>query len=125
LNFPGFRKSSVFRGRHSVRLLTALIAVLVQLHIFLVLELHQHVLGSRFLREVAATSASITGHHPAPAGRPLCPACQVARQGAVQPAVERLALVPLKAIAAALPTSPSFTPTIFFLHPSGRDPPRG
>ena len=124
--YPSFRKSSLFRGRHSARLAIAWIAVLVQLHIFLVLELHHHVLGTGFLRrEATTTSASVTRHGTTPASRPVCPACQVARQGAVQPALERLALAPLKAIAAALPTDPSSTPTIFVLNPSGRDPPRG
>ena len=85
----------------------------------------QHVVASLFPREVAAPRASITPHHPAPVGRPLCPACQVARQGAVQPAVERLALLPLLVLAATEPANPSSIPTIFLFHPSGRDPPRG
>lgn len=124
LNYPSFRKSSVFRGKHSARLLVAWIAVLVQLHIFLVLELHHHVLGTGFLREATTTSTSVARHGTTPANRPVCPACQVARQGAVQPAVDRLALLPLQALAATVPANPQSIPTVFLLHPSGRDPPR-
>ena len=123
VSYPGFRKSSVFRGRRPARLVITWLAVLVQLHIFLVLELHHHVLGPSVLQDVAATSTALTRPQSAPAPAPLCPACQVARQGAVQPAVERLALLPLQAVATALPARPSNIPVIFLLHPSGRDPP--
>ena len=124
MNGIGFRKSSVFRSRHGARLLTAWFAILVQLHIFLVLELHNHVISSSFLRDTAAAGLSLTKSQSIPAPGPLCPACQVARQGAVQPAVERLALLPLQALAAVLPGHPSIVPVIFLLHPSGRDPPQ-
>jgi hypothetical protein len=115
----------MFRGDRPLRFLTAWLAVLVQLHIFLVLELHHHVLGARLLRESARLGASYTRPQPAPVPAPLCPACQVARQGAVQYAVERLALLPLQTVAAALTAHSLTIPSIFLLRSSGRDPPRG
>ncbi|MGA8185281.1 MAG: hypothetical protein WB819_16755 [Terriglobia bacterium] len=119
----GFGKSSVFRGRHGARLMTAWLAVVVQLHIFLVLELHRHVLTPRILRDIAPRSAAWTKSQTAPAPAPLCPACQVARQGSVQPAVQKLALLPLQTVGSALPSRISNLPVLFLLHPSGRDPP--
>lgn len=113
----------MFRRDRPVRFLTAWLAVVVQLHIFLVLELHQHVLSPRILRDTATRSAAWTKSQTAPPPTPLCPACQVARQGAVQPAVQKLALLPLLLVGTALPARPSGIPIIFFLHPSGRDPP--
>ena len=115
----------MFRRDKTVCFLTAWLAVLVQLHIFLVLELHHHVLGARLLRESARVGASWTRPQPAPTPAPLCPACQVVRQGAVQNVVARLALLPLQAVAFALPAHSSTIPSIFLLHSSGRDPPRG
>lgn len=123
VRYPGFKVSSLFRGRHSKRALVAWFAVVVQLHIFLVLELHHHVLDTQILREPATQTTAWTRSTTAPAPSPLCPACQVARQGAVQPAVEGLALLPLQAVATALPAVPCNIPIIFLLHPSGRDPP--
>jgi hypothetical protein len=114
----------MFRRHRTVHLLTAWFAVLVQLHIFLVLELHHHLLGSRFLRDAATASTSLAKSRSAPAPRPICPACQVARQGSIQPAVEGLASLSLQALWAALPAVPSSIPIIFLLHSSGRDPPR-
>jgi hypothetical protein len=113
----------MFRRRGWVRLLTASLAVVVQLHIFLVLELHHHVLASRVLRGAAAQSAALTKSQAPPAPTPLCPACQVARQGSVQPAVQKLALLALQLVGSALPSRIASTPIIFLLHPSGRDPP--
>jgi hypothetical protein len=124
VSYVGFRKPSVFRSRHAARLLTAWIAVLVQLHIFLVLELHSHVLSSRILRDTAAASASWTTSQTAPANGPICPACQVARQGSVQPAVQKLALLPLQLVGIALPSRIFSLPVLFLFHPSGRAPPR-
>ena len=69
----------MFRRDKTVCFLTAWLAVLVQLHIFLVLELHHHVLGARLLRESARVGASWTRPQPAPTPAPLCPACQVVR----------------------------------------------
>jgi hypothetical protein len=123
VSYPGFKASSFFRGRHSKRALVTWFAIVVQLHIFLVLELHHHVLGSQILRETANQTTAWTSSATVPAPAPLCPACQVARQGAVQPAVEGLALLPLQAVATALPAVPCSIPIIFLLHPSGRDPP--
>jgi hypothetical protein len=113
----------MFRRSGPARLLTASFAVLVQLHIFLVLELHRHVLASSYLRDAAAAGASWTNSRPAPAHGPVCPACQVARQGSVQPAVQKLALLSLQLVGSALPSRIASTPIIFLLHPSGRDPP--
>jgi len=124
MSSSGFRKSSVFRGRHGVRLLTAWVAVLVQLHIFLVLELHSHVLSFRILRDTAVAGASLTRSQTAPAHRPLCPACQVARQGSVQPAVQKLAMLPLQLVGSTLPSRSSRLLVLFLLHPSGRSPPQ-
>lgn len=114
----------MFRGRHGTRLVTAWFAVLVQLHIFLVLELHNHVIGARILRDTAAMSTSLTRSHTVPAPRPLCPACQVARQGSVQPATHELALIPLQTVGSALLSQIYHLSVLFFLHPSGRSPPQ-
>jgi hypothetical protein len=119
----GSRKPSVFRSRHGARLMTAWFAVLVQMHIFLVLELHHHVLSPRILKDTATRSAAWMKSQRAPAPAPLCPACQVARQGSVQPAVQKLALLPLQTVGSALPSRISNLPVLFLLHPSGRDPP--
>lgn len=115
----------MFRRDRPARLLTAWLAVLVQLHIFLVLELHSHVLSSRILRDTATAGASLTRSQTAPGHRPLCPACQVARQGAVHPAVQKLAMLPLLLVGATLPSRSSRLPVLFLLHPSGRSPPQG
>jgi hypothetical protein len=123
VSYRKFRDASLFRRGRPVRLLTAWFAVLVQLHIFLVLELHHHVLGARFLRDAATASTSLTKSQTAPAPAPLCPACQVARQGSVQPAVQKLALLSLQLVGTARPSRIASTPIIFLLHPSGRDPP--
>jgi hypothetical protein len=118
------KKSSAFRGRSAARHLTAWLAVLVQLHIFLVLELHHHVLSPRLLRDAATAGSTWNKSNTLPLTRPLCPACQVARQGAVQPAVERLAWLPLRAVAAAPSNRTLSLTAIFLLQSSGRDPPR-
>lgn len=115
----------MFRGYRPVRLLTALLAVLVQLNIFFVLELHHHVLDSRFLRDAATAGVSLTKSQTASAPAPLCPACQVARQGSVQPAVQKLTLLHLLLVGSALPSRSTRLPVLFLLHSSGRDPPKG
>lgn len=124
VSYPAFKASSLFRGRGSKRALVAWFAVLVQLNIFFVLELHHHVVNPRNLRYTASVSVSLTRSHPAVPQQPLCPACRISRAGAVQPAAEGLALLPLQAVASTLPVRPSSVSAIFLFHPSGRDPPR-
>lgn len=118
------KQASVFRGRSAARYLTAWLAVLVQLHIFLVLELHHHVLSQAFLRSTVASGADWGKPSPARVPSPLCPACQVARQGAVQAGVERLAWLPLGAVALTPPAAVFNILVVFLLQSSGRDPPR-
>ncbi len=124
MNFLHGKKSSAFRNHGSTRVLTAWLAVLVQLHLFFVLELHHHVLGPRLLRDAAMAGATWTKSNTAQPPRPLCPACQVARQGAVQPAVERVLRLPLQGVVGAPQSQISTPPAVFLFHSSGRDPPR-
>lgn len=124
MSYPAFKSSSLFRGRGSKRAFVAWFAVLVQLNIFFVLELHHHVVNQQNLRDPAAVAVSLARPHPAVPQQPLCPACRISRSGAVQPAAEGLALLPLQAVASALTPRPSSLLAIFLLHPSGRDPPR-
>lgn len=121
----GLKSSSVFRGRRFVRLMVAWMAVLVQLNVFFHLDLHQRLLSPHILKDAANVSAAWTRPHPSQKPQPFCPICQIVRQGAVQPAVEKLGLLQLQAVAAVLPVRPSSVLVIFILHPSGRSPPRG
>lgn len=121
----GLKSSSVFRGCRSARLTLAWMAVLVQLNVFFHLDLHQRLLSPHILKNAANVSAAWTGAHPSQAPQPFCPVCQIVRQGAVQPAVEKLGLLQLQTVAAVLPVRASSVLVIFIFHPSGRSPPRG
>ena len=125
MNYPVFKTSSLFRGRGSKRAMVAWFAVLVQLNIFFVLELHHHVVNPQNLRDPAAVAVSLTRPYPAVPQQPLCPACRISRSGAVQPAVQGLSFLSLPAIATSVWARPSIIPIFFYFHSSGRDPPRG
>jgi hypothetical protein len=92
------------------------------MHIFLVLQLHQHQVPLDDLQQSQSNSA-----HVAPslyAVSLLCPACQIAKHGIVHPPSETLAsttLLQIERAQAPLPARPSLVP---FLKLSGRDPPQ-
>jgi hypothetical protein len=96
------------------------VAITLQMHIFLVLQLHQHQATLDSIAQSQSSHASPSLH----AVNLLCPACQIAKHGIVHPPSETLVSATLPQIERAqalLPSSPSLVP---FLKLSGRDPPR-
>jgi hypothetical protein len=114
-----------FGGRHGNKWLAGVwVAVILQLHIFFVLQLHHH---QGFIDTVSKLPLSATKGPQPPAIQAvnlLCPACQIARHGIVQPAGE--------AVLAARLLKTERVPDLFaakhylvpFLKLSGRDPPQ-
>jgi hypothetical protein len=98
------------------------IAVLLQMHIFLVLQLHQHQTALEPLASTQPNSA-----HAAPslyAANLLCPACQIARHGIVHPTGDIIRsgrFLETDRVSALFPARPFLVP---FLKLSGRDPPQ-
>lgn len=97
--------------------------MLLLVNLLFVLVFHHHLLSTRFLRDASVASATWTNPHTVPAPRPPCPACRIARTGAVQPSLgiptgHRLAVSPLTDIRPAI--------IVPFAHPAvrhGRAPP--
>lgn len=68
-----------------LRAAVVLVAILAQLHLLFVVELHHH--GDQFSRsgERAQVSVQLRQGHSSSKSDPICDACQVARHGTVQP----------------------------------------
>jgi hypothetical protein len=116
-------RSITLRQHRTCRAVTAGAAILVQLHLFFILQLHGH--GSLTLLETYSISRRAR-HAQVEAlekPEPFCPACQIARHGSVYPAPsavgpDLLPFVPgLVLLPAVLPTLNSRLPV------GARDPP--
>jgi len=112
------------KGLKLLRQLMVWAAVLVQVHLFFVVELHHHILADPLsgiqgpVRE-GAGSAKAT-----PDNNPLCAACQIARQGSVHPAPQNPGILYFSE-ERSNPSSPAlYFSSIFQVPPSGRDPTR-
>jgi hypothetical protein len=103
--------------------LAVFLAILAQLHLFFVLELHHEGAGLFLQTEAAAFADSQPRFSQPKIPEPLCPACQIARQGAVSPAVDVLALSPLFAVISSAPEFVVCPHLVFIVQSSGRDPP--
>ena len=77
-----------------LRALVVLVAILAQLHLFFVVELHHH--GNQFSLGGGQgyVSAQLRQWHSSPKPDPICGVCQVARHGATQPGSRTLLLGP-------------------------------
>jgi hypothetical protein len=99
-------------------------AVLVQVHLFLVGELHRHI-GADPLSGIQGQARQSVGPAQATAdNNPLCAACQIARQGSVHPAPQSPSILHLFEERSNPATPALYFPSIFQVPPSGRDPPR-
>lgn len=111
------------RSHRRAWVLAVWLAVLVQLHLFFIAQLHRHTL--RVLEQESHLShkdgrASIAA---LPISEPLDPACQIARQGSVSPASNiRADIAILLEAAFRLRFTPRAHSALFSLS-SGRDPP--
>jgi hypothetical protein len=112
--------------RSAVRQAAAWAMVLLQLNLFFILLLHHNEFRESLLELCAPThSAPQLGSETRHSPRELCPACQIARQGAVFPFAA-------PAVTAQHATTPHVDPIVArfhsinaFLRLPGRDPPRG
>src|SRR5579862_1347307 len=95
------------------------VACLAQLHLFFVVQLHQHGSGP-----FPFSSRDLpVGFHDVQDSGPPCPACQMARQGSIYPStfvVRPIRLDELRVISAVNPSKFSFLPKE---RPLGRAPP--
>jgi hypothetical protein len=113
---PRFSKHGILRA------LGAWAVVLVQVHLFFVSQLHNHL-------QVPTSLTSGSGSYwssPAPtqeAPNPQCAACQIARHGIILAAVGGLTRAPLPALGKAFEPSTERPCLLSYLLPSGRDPP--
>lgn len=105
--------------RQLTRALVAVAAGLLQLHLFMVMELHHHQteVPATSRHSVRATLESSQG-----ADTP-CPACQIARQGSVNAPPQGLALVEPSKTLSVSPARPVRYSDLPKARPSGRDPP--
>lgn len=112
------------KGSKLLRKLMVWAAILVQVHLVFVGELHRHLVTDP-LSGIQGQAREGVGVAPATAdNNPLCAACQIVRQGSVQPAPLRLGVQHLFK-ERSRPSPPAFYfPSIFLVPPSGRDPPR-
>jgi hypothetical protein len=98
--------------------------VLVQMHLFLVGELHRHILAEPLYGSQGQVPESVGSAQATPNDNPLCAACQISRQGSVYPAPQIPGLLYLSQ-ERSNPSTPAFYfPSIFQIPFSGRDPPR-
>jgi hypothetical protein len=98
--------------------------VLLQIHLFFVAELHRHIVADPLSGIQRQARESIGSAQATPDSSPLCAACQIARQGSVQPAPQSLGVLHLFE-ERSNPSTPAFYfPSVSQVPPSGRDPPR-
>jgi hypothetical protein len=98
--------------------------VLLQIHLFFVAELHRHIVADPLSGIQRQARESIGSGQATPDSNPLCAACQIARQGSVQPAPQSLGVLHLFE-ERSNPSTPAFYfPSVSQVPPSGRDPPR-
>jgi len=113
--------------RKGIKLLRELMvwaAVLVQVHLFFVGELHRHSVADLVSGIQGQARAGVGSAKATPESKPLCAACQIARQGSVHPAPQSLGVLHLFK-ERSNPSSPAlYFSSVFQIPPSGRDPPR-
>ena len=98
--------------------------VLLQIHLFFVAELHRHIVADPISGIQRQARVSIGPAQATPHDNSLCAACQIARQGSVQPAPQSLGVLHLFK-ERSNPSTPAFYfPSVSQVPPSGRDPPR-
>ena len=98
-------------------------AVLVQVHLFFVGELHHHVLADPLSGMQGQAREGVGSAKVTPDDSPLCAACQIARQGSVHPAPQSLVVLDLFEERSS-PSSPAlYFSSIVQIPLSGRDPP--
>jgi len=99
-------------------------AVLVQVHLFFVAELHHHILADPLSGMQGQAREGVGSAKVTPDDSPFCAACQIARQGSVHPAPQSLGVLRLSE-ERSNPSSPAlYFSSISQVPPSGRDPPR-
>jgi len=112
------------KGFKLLRNLTVWAAVLVQIHLFFVGELHRH-LAAEPLPGIQGTAYEVIGQaQAAPENSPLCAACQISRQGSVQPTPQSLGIQHLFKERSRTTTLAFYFPSTIKVPASGRDPPR-
>ena len=97
--------------------------VLLQVHLFFVLQLHQHQAAVNQVAKSHASSSIVSSHQEIDATKPLCPACRVMRQGFVHADTEVPDKLPLPLVEQTRQPSTISVPSSPFLKLSGRDPP--
>ena len=112
------------KGFKLLRKLMVWAAVLVQVHLFFVGELHRHLVADPVSGIQGPAREGVGPAQATPDNNPLCAACQIVRQGSVHPAPQSLGVLHLFK-ERSKPSTPAFYfPSIFQVPPSGRDPPR-
>jgi len=112
------------QGSKLLRKLVVWSTVLVQVHLFFVGELHRHFSIDPLSNNQQQVCKGARLGRAASDANPLCVACQIARQGSVQPAPQSLGILHLFKERSD-PSNPAFYfPSIFHVPFSGRDPPR-
>ena len=107
-----------------LRGLMAWAAVVVQVHLFFVVELHRHTVADPLSGIQGQRAEAVGSAQASPDSSPLCSACQIARQGSVHPAPQSLGLLHLF-VQRSNPSTPAlYFPSIVQVPLSGRDPPR-
>jgi hypothetical protein len=112
------------KGLKPLRGLLVWAAVLVQAHLFLVGELHRHILADPLSGIQGPVSEGVGSAKATPDNNPLCAACQIARQGSVHPAPQSPGVLHLSEERNNLLSPALYFSSIFQVPPSGRDPPR-
>jgi hypothetical protein len=99
--------------------------VLLQLNLFFILLLHHNEFSESLLSlcAPAQTAPNLKTETP-PRPQHLCPACQIARQGAVFPFAVPSVRPRLARVQRAAPAGALLNPFDAYLRLSGRDPPR-
>ena len=112
------------KGLKPLRELLVWAAVLVQVHLFFVVELHRHILADPLSGFQGPVREAVGRAQATPDNNPLCAACQIARQGSVHPAPQSRGALYLSE-ERNNPSPPAlYFSSIFQVPPSGRDPPR-
>jgi len=112
------------KGLKSLRELMVWAAVLVQAHLFLVGELHRHIVTDPLSGIQGQAREGFGLRQAARDNNPLCAACQIARQGSVYPAPQNHGILFLSEERSKPSTPALYFSPIFQIPFSGRDPPR-
>jgi predicted alternative tryptophan synthase beta-subunit len=112
------------KGLKPLREVLVWAAVLVQVHLFFVGELHRHSVADLLSGIQAQAREGVGSAKATPDNNPLCAACQIARQGSIHPAPQSPGTLYL-CEERNNPSSPAlYFSSVFQVPPSGRDPPR-